>query len=99
MFDTHILTIVPSDGTVVADTFNLTELDLSSCNIPENIHAIQWNRPVWADKNNSHLIGLEYGQGEGWIEFRSSVPNTIITELPQWALDVYEVAKQHFNQI
>lgn len=98
MFDTHILTIIPSDGSVVSDNLNLTDLDLSNCNIPENVHALQWNRPVWPDKNNSHLIGLTYGQGTGWIELRSSEPNIEITELPQWALDAYEVAKQNSNQ-
>jgi hypothetical protein len=100
MFDTHKLTILPSDGTVNADNFSETHLDLDACNIPDNIHALQWNNPLWPDKNNSHLIGLSYGQGQGWIELRSNEPNIEITELPQWTIDCYYVAKQvHENKI
>lgn len=96
MFDTHILTIVPMDGTCVCDSFAITELDFSSCNIPNNIHALQWNRPPYPTKDKSYLSGLEYGQGEGWIEYASPNPNLKITTLPQWALDAYEVAKQSY---
>lgn len=100
MFDTHKLTIIPIDGTVNTDNWNETELDLTSCNIPENVHALQWNNPVWPDRNKSHLIGLSYGQGQGWIELRSSEPNVNITELPQWAIDAHALAKQvHENKI
>jgi hypothetical protein len=100
MFDTHKLTIIPVDGTVNTDNWNETGLDLSSCNIPNNVHALQWNNPLWPDKNNSHLNGLSYGQGQGWIEIRSTDPNIDITELPQWAISVYELAKQvHENKI
>jgi hypothetical protein len=97
MLDTHRLTIIPIDGTAVSDYFSLTNLDFSTCNIPNNVHALQWNNPVWPDSSNSHLIGLEYEQGQGWIELRSSEPNVEINELPQWALNCFEVAKQVFN--
>ena len=95
MIDTHRLTIIPTDGCVVCDYFALTNLDLSSCNVPDNVHALQWNNPVWPDKNNSHLIGLQYGQGQGWIELRSEEANININQLPQWALDCLEIAKQN----
>ena len=100
MLDTHKLVIIPSDGAVSSDTFYIAALDLTSCNIPNNIHALQWNNPLWPDKEKSHLIGLSYGQGQGWIELRSTEPNIDITELPQWAIDAYEVAKiAHANEI
>jgi hypothetical protein len=97
MIDTHKLTIIPIDGSVVSDYFNLTNLDLSTCNVPNNVHALQWNNPIWPDAMNSHLIGLEYGQGQGWIELRSTEPNIDITQLPEWALNCFEVAKQRYN--
>lgn len=97
MIDTHRLTIIPIDGSVVSDYFALTNLDLSSCGIPNNVHALQWNNPVWPDSTNSHLIGLQYGQGQGWIELKSSEPNVDITELPEWALNCLNVAFQKNN--
>jgi hypothetical protein len=36
------LTIVVDDGTVFLDQQNYIDLDLSSCGIPENVHALQW---------------------------------------------------------
>jgi hypothetical protein len=99
MFDTHKLVIIPSDGCVSSDHFTLIELDFSQSNIPDDVHALQWNNPIYPDKNKSHLNGLSYGQGQGWIELRSSDPNVNITELPQWAIDVYLLAKnEHNNQ-
>ena len=37
------LTIIPSDGSVGEDGVFYSSLDLSSCNIPANIHALQWD--------------------------------------------------------
>jgi hypothetical protein len=36
------LSIIPSDGTVVKDNYAYTELDLTSANIPSDVHALQW---------------------------------------------------------
>jgi hypothetical protein len=36
------LTIIPSDGSVGEDGKFYLELDLSSCGIPPNVHALQW---------------------------------------------------------
>lgn len=36
------LTIIPVDGTVNIDGLAYLELDLSSCNIPADVHALQW---------------------------------------------------------
>lgn len=65
------LTIVPEDKTVIVDGIPLLNLDLSSCNIPANIHALQWNN----DKG-----WIEYVDVDGEKE-----PNLAITELPEWA--------------
>jgi hypothetical protein len=37
------LTIIPTDGSVGKDGVFYVDLDLSSCAIPENIHAFQWD--------------------------------------------------------
>jgi hypothetical protein len=97
MIQTHKLVVIPVDGIVVTDQEGLSELDLSQCGIPDNIHALQWNNPIWPDKQNSHLNGLQYGQGSGWLEFRSNDPNENITELPQWAINCYDVWLQAYN--
>jgi hypothetical protein len=36
------LTIIPFDRSVIKDGQSFINLDLSSCNIPEDIHALQW---------------------------------------------------------
>ena len=36
------ITIIPIDGTVITDEESYSRLDLSNCNIPENIHALQF---------------------------------------------------------
>lgn len=94
MIQTHRLTIIPVDGAVIGDDFSVSEVDLSSCGIPEYVHALQWNNPVWPDQNNSHLIGLQYGEGTGWIECRSNDPNIEINQLPEWAINCYNLVKQ-----
>jgi hypothetical protein len=37
------LTIIPTDGSVGKDGAFYLDLDLSSCAIPENVHALQWD--------------------------------------------------------
>lgn len=98
MIQTHKLIIIPFDDLVATDQSHISGLDLSSCGIPDNVHALQWNNPVWPDKQNSHLNGLQYGQGTGWIEFRSDAPNLTINELPQWAINCYNVWLPEYNR-
>ena len=98
MIQSHRLTIIPIDKCVITDQQSFLELDLSNCNIPNNIHALQWNNPVWPDPENSHLNGLQYGEGTGWIEFRSNEPNLNISELPQWAINCYNVWLAKYNE-
>jgi hypothetical protein len=65
------LTIIPVDGTVIKDGKNFINLDLSSCEIPTDIHALQWE---------------EQEPNKGHIEFKSAlIQNQDITELPVWA--------------
>jgi len=62
------LTIIPIDKTVYVDG-NSRFLDLSSCAIPENIHALQWYET----------------EGEVEFNGRPKPQNELITELPAWA--------------
>jgi hypothetical protein len=36
------ITVIPIDGAVYKDGVTYIDLDLSSCNIPEDVHALQW---------------------------------------------------------
>lgn len=65
------VSILPVDGTVRKDGIAYIELDLSSCGIPIDVHALQWE---------------EYEPNKGHIEFKSPlVQNEEITSLPTWA--------------
>lgn len=99
MIQTRRLTIIPSDGAVYTDDGVKIELDLSSCNVPEEIHALQWNCPQWPITSEMERIAsLPYGQGSGWIEFRSSASNQEITSLPEWAINCYNVYASASNE-
>jgi hypothetical protein len=64
------LTIIPVDGSVNKDGKAYLELNLSSCDIPTDVHALQWE---------------EYEPNKGHIEFKSAtLQNQEITELPVW---------------
>jgi hypothetical protein len=48
------LTIIPADGAVGEDGKFFLNMDLSSCAIPENVHALQWNGTTgWIEFNNT----------------------------------------------
>lgn len=65
------LTIIPVDGTVAKDGKSYIKLDLTSCGIPADVHALQWE---------------EQELNKGHIEFKSAlIQNQDITELPDWA--------------
>lgn len=74
------LTIIPSDSAVYVDSV-CKILDLSNCEIPVDVHALQWF------------------ETKGWIEFKDidndpftpKPANELIEELPQWALNCYQV--------
>ena len=69
------LTIIPSDSFIAIDGVSRpAELDLSGCNIPADVHALQWyeNRG-WIEFNDDN------------DPFTPKPPNEDITELPAWA--------------
>jgi len=66
------LTIVPSDKNVGVDELFFSGLDLSACNIPSNIHALQW----YETEGEVEFINNPD---------RTKPQNEIISELPVWA--------------
>jgi hypothetical protein len=65
------LTIIPVDGSVGKDNIFYGRIDLSSCGIPSDVHALQWE---------------ENEPNKGHIEYKSAlIQNQDITELPAWA--------------
>ena len=66
------LTIIPIDGTVGVDSSFFSDLDLSACAIPSNIHALQW----YDTEGEVEFINNPD---------RSKPQNEIINELPAWA--------------
>jgi hypothetical protein len=72
------LTIIPSDNTVCVSGVCYTPLDLSACNVPANIHALQWYETLGQiEMYNGNIYEVQE-----------------ITELPVWATacaDVWQV--------
>ena len=70
------LTIIPDDSFVSVDGDNTHRpLDLSSCNIPSEVHALQWfDVKGW----------IEFDDPVD--PFSPKPPNEIIESLPEWAL-------------
>jgi hypothetical protein len=50
------LTIIPSDGSVGRDNKFYFDLDLSSCNIPSDVHALQWQGDTGWIEYDSDLV-------------------------------------------
>lgn len=74
------LTVIPIDSAVYVDMVCKAPLDLSTCNIPSNIHALQWyDTKGWLEFNDD---------GD---PFTPVPPNEIIETLPQWASDCYQI--------
>lgn len=70
------LTIIPDDSFVAVDgNTSHRRLDLSSCNIPQDVHALQWfDTKGWIEFDDSV------------DPFAPKPPNEEITTLPEWAL-------------
>jgi len=84
------LTIVVADGTVHKDEINHIGLDLSTCSIPANVWALQW------DGTKGHI---EY-QGQGPNEEIDKLPNWATAAEAKWqtiqdAIDTSEKAKEN----
>jgi hypothetical protein len=63
------ITIIPSDSSVGVDKLFYSPLNLSTCNIPANVHALQWYET----------------QGQLEICEGGNFSSQHITELPTWA--------------
>ena len=63
------LTIVPDDKKVGIDGVFLSNINLSTCGIPANIHALQWYET----------------EGEVEFSGRPKPQNQLISALPAWA--------------
>ena len=77
------LTIIPSDGLVGINNQFFSDLDLSTCAIPANIHALQWY------ENNGEIEFIDNPD-------RTKPMNELIGELPIWALSaktIWDAAK------
>lgn len=66
------LTIIVDDNAVYLDGSVLTGLNLTSANIPFNVHALQWK---------TNIGWLEFKMKDDFTQD----PNQIINELPDWA--------------
>lgn len=78
------LTIVPIDNNVGIDEQFFTDLDLSNCAIPNNIHALQWYD---TEGEVEFINNLD----------RTKPLNEIINTLPIWAnacITVWNMAKE-----
>lgn len=61
-----------SDNAVYVDNRSYEDLDLSSCGVPDNLWALQWN-----EKGETNTGHIEY--------VGANTQNENITELPAWA--------------
>lgn len=80
------LTIIPIDKAVYINGVSYLNLDLSSCDIPSEVSALQWTS---TSESSS-----------GWVEFADHSENQPITELPAWAVyaqSVWEQADYEFK--
>lgn len=75
------LTIIPVDGAVGKDGKFYLKLDLSSCNIPTNVHALQWDGVAGWVEFTSPTPNEEI----------TALPSWAITALTKW--DEAEAAK------
>ncbi len=61
------LTIIPSTGTVNKDSSAYNDLDLSSCGIPSDVHAIQWQDTAgWIEYTSPLVPNQEITELPAW---------------------------------
>jgi hypothetical protein len=95
-----LLTIIPVDGNVKKDGIGYIDLDLSSCAIPTNIRALQWQETkgwleFW-DKQNEDITSLP-----SWVDCCLAVwtvANTPVPPSPPTASDNKFTAVQSLQQ-
>lgn len=87
--ESNKLTVIVPDKAVYRDIGAFLDLDLSGCNIPEDVCVIQWMQ----------------NESKGWIEYirspydTSPKPNEHITELPEWALKCIAVWEEAYARV
>jgi hypothetical protein len=76
-----LLTIIPIDGNVIKDKVGYTGLDLSSCAIPSNVRALQWQETTgWLefwDQQNEDITSLP-----SWVDCCLAVWTVANTPVP-----------------
>ena len=76
-----LLTIIPVDGNVIKDKVGYINLDLSSCGIPSNVRALQWQETKgWVefwDKQNEDITSLP-----SWVDCCLAVWTVANTPVP-----------------
>lgn len=83
------LTIVPDDGFVSIDNVvKALSIDLTSCNIPTDIHALQWY-------DNRGWIEYE----DSTDPFAPKQPNLDIYSLPEWAITAVTVYNNYIAPV
>lgn len=76
-----LLTIIPIEGNVIKDKVGYTGLDLSSCAIPSNVRALQWQETtgwleLW-DQQNEDITSLP-----SWVDCCLAVWTVANTPVP-----------------
>lgn len=69
------LTVIPADGAVYINSVSYMNLDLSTCGIPSDVHALQWYDTYGEIEFKRSFV-------DGQIVHPA---NSVITELPEWA--------------
>lgn len=76
-----LLTIIPVDGNVIKDKVGYLNLDLSSCGIPANVRALQWQETTgWLefwDQQNENITELP-----SWVDCCLAVWTVANTPVP-----------------
>jgi hypothetical protein len=61
------LTIIPVDNAIYKDGVSYLGLDLSSCGIPENIHALQWQGTSgWVEDKSAMVQNQDITELPAW---------------------------------
>jgi hypothetical protein len=95
-----LLTIIPIDGNVIKDKVGYLNLNLSSCGIPSNVRALQWQETsgwieFW-DQQNENITALP-----SWVDCclaAWTVANTPIPPSPPTAEDNKQTAIEKLQQ-
>jgi hypothetical protein len=85
------LTIIPADGSVGENDIFYLNLDLSSCNIPSDVHALQWQDTAgWIEYNSPLTKNQPITELPAWVSCclaKWTETNTPIPPTPPTAED------------